>query len=46
MQYNDWQNDPFSSGEPCNSIAARCDLDTSDPDTSGAYDAKVTSLFR
>jgi len=43
MQYNEWQTDPLSGGNPCNSVAARCDLDPTSPDTSGAYDAKVTS---
>jgi len=42
MQYNDWQNDPLSSGNPCNTIAARCDLITPF-DAFGAYDAKVTN---
>jgi len=42
MQYNQWQTDPLSSGDPCNSIAARCDLITPF-DAFGAYDAKVTN---
>jgi len=28
MQYNDWENDPFSLNNPCNSISARCDIIT------------------
>jgi len=43
MQYNDWQHDPLSGGNACNSIASRFDLYASDPSAYGAYDAKVTS---
>jgi len=43
MRYNEWKTDPLSGGDACNSIAARCDLSTSEPDASGALDAKLTS---
>jgi hypothetical protein len=45
MQYNDYQNDPISEKNPCNSIAARCDLTNSGNigDCSGALDAKITN---
>jgi len=43
MQYNEYQTDPFSSDNPCNTIAARCDLPLGGYDTSGALDAKATS---
>jgi hypothetical protein len=45
MQYNDYLNDPISDRNPCNSIAARCDLTNSGDlgDCSGALDAKITN---
>jgi hypothetical protein len=27
MQYNDWQNDPFSLQDPCNQVSCRADLE-------------------
>jgi hypothetical protein len=48
MRYNDWQNDPFSNGNPCNQISSRCDLvkgTPSNPDTQlsafGSVDGKI-----
>jgi len=42
MQYNEYETDPLSGGNPCNAIAARCDLPPVF-DAFGAEDAKVTS---
>lgn len=43
MRYNDYQNDPFSLGEPTNSIAARGDL-RKKPICFGAFDTKLGSV--
>jgi len=46
MRYNEWQTDPLSLGDSCNSISARCDLDppANDPQAFGAIDAKVSDF--
>ena len=41
MRYNKYKTDPFSEGNPSNSISARTDLSGS---CSGAYDSKVGKL--
>ncbi len=41
MRYNQWQTDPLSLGNACNSIASRCDLNAEDPFPVGALDCKV-----
>eukprot|EP01100_Stratorugosa_tubuloviscum_P012713 TRINITY_DN612_c0_g1_i1.p1 TRINITY_DN612_c0_g1~~TRINITY_DN612_c0_g1_i1.p1 ORF type:complete len:552 (-),score=253.66 TRINITY_DN612_c0_g1_i1:204-1859(-) len=43
MQFNNWENDPYSEGDPANSIASRYDLRTSHASPFGAVDSKVTS---
>jgi hypothetical protein len=43
MQYNDFQNDPISQGNPWYAVAARQDLSGVFPQCFGAIDAKVTS---
>jgi hypothetical protein len=46
MQYNDFQNDPLSLGDPCNAIACRGDLYeySFQQGGFGALDAKVSSF--
>lgn len=41
MQYNDYQNDPLSLGDPANQIAARADLRSSKPVAFGGIDSKI-----
>ena len=43
IQYNDYLNDPFSKGEPTESIAARGDL-REKPSCFGAFDSKLGSV--
>jgi hypothetical protein len=47
MRYNDYKNDPFSLGDACNGISARCDLNPPNKGLTyrafGGYDCKVTS---
>ena len=44
MQYNDYLNDPFSHGEPGESIASRYDLRERKPICYGAFDTKLSSV--
>ena len=44
MQYNDYLNDPFSSKDPTQSIAARGDLRTGRKMCFGAFDTKLGSV--
>lgn len=51
MRYNNWRQDPFSEGNPCNAISSRCDLvegNSPNPDTAlsafGSVDGKVTDF--
>ena len=44
MQYNDYLNDPFSHGEPGESIAARYDLRENRPLCYGTFDTKLSSV--
>ena len=43
MQYNDYKNDPFSNGEPTESVAARGDV-RDRPICYGAFDTKLGSV--
>jgi len=43
MRYNDFQHDPYSLGDPTNSLCARKDLRSQNPIPDGGTDAKVTS---
>jgi hypothetical protein len=44
MRYNEWQTDPLSEGNACDSISARCDLNPPEegPEPFGAIDCKIT----
>ena len=44
MHYNDYLNDPFSEGEPGESIASRYDLREKNARCYGAYDTKLSSV--
>lgn len=44
MQYNDYLNDPFSHGQPGESIASRYDLREKNPICYGAFDTKLSSV--
>ncbi|XP_038623883.1 phospholipase B-like 1 [Tachyglossus aculeatus] len=44
MRYNNYQKDPYSRGNPCNTICCREDLNASAPVPGGCYDAKVSDL--
>jgi hypothetical protein len=43
MQYNDFEQDPISDGNPLFAISSRVDLDPQQPQCFGAIDAKVSS---
>lgn len=43
MQYNDYETDPISNGNPLYAISSRADLDPHAPQCFGALDAKVSS---
>lgn len=43
MQYNDFEVDPISNGNPLYAISSRADLDPHAPQCFGALDAKVSS---
>lgn len=46
IRKNDYQSDPFSDGDACHQIAARCDLNPPNKRSQafGAIDAKVTDI--
>ena len=44
MQYNDYKNDPFSNGEPTESVSARGDVREKNPICYGAFDTKLGSV--
>lgn len=43
MRFNDYKNDPYSEGNPMNSICSRGDL-SEEPFLGGCYDTKVTDF--
>jgi len=43
MQYNNWQNDSFSLGDPAASISSRYDLRTQHAAAFGGIDSKITN---
>lgn len=47
INYNDWQTDPNSLGDPCNAIACRRDLEPSESSRypAGGLDGKVLSVM-
>lgn len=46
LRYNEYQTDPYSNGDPGNSISSRKDLRTSGAASSGGIDSKITSYSR
>lgn len=46
MNSNDYKNDPFSNGDACNAISARCDLRSSGAYAFGGVDSKNTNYQR
>jgi len=44
MLYNDYQNDPFSEGNPHYSISSRRDLETPTPLADGGVDSKIINF--
>ncbi|XP_066120629.1 phospholipase B-like 1 [Saccopteryx bilineata] len=45
MRYNNYKKDPYSRGDPCNTICCREDLNPHDPSPGGCYDTKVADIF-
>ncbi|XP_039095903.1 phospholipase B-like 1 isoform X1 [Hyaena hyaena] len=45
MRYNNYKKDPYSKGDPCNTICCREDLNSLDPSPGGCYDTKVADIF-
>jgi len=45
MRSNNYQTDPFSLGDPCNAISARCDLNSTYPIAFGGMDCKVSDTM-
>uniref|UniRef100_A0A8C2NA07 Phospholipase B-like n=1 Tax=Capra hircus TaxID=9925 RepID=A0A8C2NA07_CAPHI len=41
MRYNNYKEDPYSKGDPCNTICCREDLNSHSPSPGGCYDTKV-----
>ncbi|XP_073932118.1 phospholipase B-like 1 isoform X2 [Castor canadensis] len=44
MRYNNYQKDPYSKGDPCNTICCREDLNSANPSPGGCYDTKVADF--
>lgn len=45
MRYNNYKKDPYSKGDPCNTICCREDLNEANPSPGGCYDTKVADIF-
>lgn len=45
MRYNNYKTDPYSKGDPCNTICCREDLNEANPSPGGCYDTKVADIF-
>ncbi|KAL1776026.1 phospholipase B-like 1 [Sigmodon hispidus] len=45
MRYNNYKEDPYSKGDPCNTICCREDLNEANPSPGGCYDSKVSDIF-
>ncbi|XP_019792934.1 phospholipase B-like 1 isoform X1 [Tursiops truncatus] len=44
MRYNNYKNDTYSNGDPCNTICCREDLNSLNPSPGGCYDTKVADI--
>ncbi|XP_068416740.1 phospholipase B-like 1 isoform X2 [Eschrichtius robustus] len=45
MRYNNYKNDTYSKGDPCNTICCREDLNSLNPRPGGCYDTKVADIY-
>ncbi|KAF3816308.1 hypothetical protein GH733_014481 [Mirounga leonina] len=45
MRYNNYRKDPYSKGDPCNTICCREDLNSLSPSPGGCYDTKVADIY-
>ncbi|XP_049738490.1 phospholipase B-like 1 [Elephas maximus indicus] len=45
MRYNNYKEDPYSNGDPCNTICCRGDLASANPIPGGCYDTKVADMY-
>ncbi|XP_074213346.1 phospholipase B-like 1 isoform X2 [Camelus bactrianus] len=45
MRYNNYMKEPYSRGDPCNTICCRQDLSSRDPSPGGCYDTKVADIY-
>ncbi|XP_019600290.2 phospholipase B-like 1 [Rhinolophus sinicus] len=45
MRYNNYKEDPYSKGDPCNTICCREDLNSLNPSPAGCYDTKVADIY-
>uniref|UniRef100_A0A8C8YZZ5 Phospholipase B-like n=1 Tax=Prolemur simus TaxID=1328070 RepID=A0A8C8YZZ5_PROSS len=45
MRYNNYKEDAYSKGDPCNTICCREDLNSPNPSPGGCYDTKVSDIY-
>lgn len=45
MRYNNYKQDPYSKGDPCNTVCCREDLNSHSPSPGGCYDTKVADIY-
>ncbi|XP_004713854.1 phospholipase B-like 1 [Echinops telfairi] len=45
LRYNRYKEDPYSRGDPCNTICCRQDLNLKNPAPIGCYDTKVADMW-